>query len=246
MKNFEQIIHNQVKRNYPFHWDENYITLHILKSFSKYFSQIELQNYHEESVFIKWHCFEAKGLSDNFFSSIALIVKINNRNRDILEGVTFIDTKKRLDQSIKFDELKLPQLGKLMSHAPHSSTILYDYDKISDFHTLRINLYYKHYPFYQLTPYTYAVIIPNNIVLNLKKKDTSLYNFSFPLPYQFCLRYFRGFDLDFSKKNLDLAKGFIPETKSRFLMTIHLGFGFPTEFEKNDFNTNEFRELVPE
>lgn len=243
VKQFEQIIHHQVKENYPVNWSEDFITREILSDFKRNFDNIEIDNFHDEIISLDWSCFESRTSLEKYFGDIALVVRIMHRNRSTIEGATFIETKCRSENSIKFDSIKYPDISKITNHAPHSSLFLYDYEKIAEFSTIHRNLYYRNYPFYHLTPFTHCVHIPNNLVLGLKKKDTGLYNFSIPLSFQFTLRYFRGYDLDFSQKNMDVARGFAPEQKARFLVFLNIAYGLEIEDKSFEFNANEYREI---
>jgi len=176
---------------------------------------------------ILWTAYKQKGTSERTFGDIALYIKIAYQDGDKLEGVAFLEAKKRYENKITFDAIKPNQLKRIYKHAPHSMILLYDYEEI-----IR-----KTFWWVLLPVRTHTVIVPLNVVLPTEKKDMTLYKFSSPFSYQLCFRYFKGRDLEFSKEAIQTAQGFMQKRgMPKNLITISIAYGraeIDREFEIN-------------
>ena len=235
----ERIINEQVVDNFPIDWDEDFITRSILKEFRNKFKKIVIRGY-GNPIHIKWLPYKFTGKPERVFGDIALIVKLQYMDGDTLEGVAFIEAKKRYKNKINFDTLKFPQLKKILKKASRSMVLLYDYEKITNFvtsHVSNIRLFPQEF-LYSYTPYTHSVIIPTNIVTIINKKDTSLYKFSLPFSRQLCFRYLYGFDLEFQEEAIKIAKGYNIEKigAPKYLLIISIAPIKIEYLEEPDFN----------
>jgi hypothetical protein len=216
----EKIIEENVYKNYTYDWDEDFITRSIIKDFRRRFSSVEITDWENKNIRLKWSAYKLTGKPETNYGDIAILINIHNKSGLEIEGVAFIEAKRRYDSN--FDRINLKQIKKLIKNAPHSMMLLYDYQKISFASHYPLNFYWG---IYQLTPYTYAVNVPSYIVDQTKNKTVALYGFSVPFSYQLCFRYLRGFDLDLDESAINVAKGITGKGNAKYLLTIDVIHG---------------------
>ena len=243
----ESILENEVKRSYPRYWDENTITLNILRAFETLLHNVNLVDISPQVLKIKWQAFKLGGNPHYTFGDVALLVNIRYQDKDAIEGVAFIEAKKKEPKHTIFKKMKMQQLRKISRHAPSATVLLYDYNDITDFaamNLLPVSLQKINGLFWK--PCTYAVSVPMKTVLVSKKNDTSLYKFSLPFSYQLLFRYFQSFDLDFRQRPIQIAKGFVASQfgAPKYLVVAALGFGEAEPTEEISFNRELFRTII--
>jgi len=242
IQKLENTITENVKNNFPNDWDEDFITRNIIKDFRNNYNHITIENQYDDITKINWSGYKLKGTPEKLFGDIALLFNIMYQDGTNIEGVAFIEAKKRYKNTVNFNSIKFPQTRRILSNAPHSMTLFYDYEKIP-FSSLdhRLNhLYCDCDLIYPCTAFSYSVIIPSNIIIQIKNTTTSLYKFSYPFSYQLCVRYFNGIDLDFNKKSIDIAKGFIDNIGPKYLLVVDIAHGNTDFSTKQDINTRVF------
>jgi hypothetical protein len=155
---------------------------------------------------VDWQLFKQSGTIEHFFGDIALVTTISYQDRDSLEGVAFLEAKKRYIGTTSFDAMKQNQLELIDQSVENAMVLLYDYEDISQYASLMPSVDTGEW--FPWKPCTHSVVVPLKTVVKINKDDTSLYKFSLPFSYQLFFRYFNGFDLDFTESSLSLAKGF--------------------------------------
>lgn len=222
----ENNIRSSVINSFPIDWDEDFITRTILKNLRGAFGNIAIDG-PDTVLTIRWIPYKLSGKPEIQYGDVAIIVKIKYQDGDILEGVSFLEAKKRYINKTKFDAIDFRQLKKVRRVAPHSMVLLYDYQDITQFASPQ--LYYGGWadPWIRLTPSTRSVVVPTDLILNVKRKDTGIYKLSLPFSHQLCLRYLRGFDLEFTKEAIETANGFAKERSivPLYLLTISIAYG---------------------
>ena len=223
----EKIISDEINSSYPIDWNEDFISRNILRKFRNELNYIEIEGYKYNRA-ISWEAYKYDGTIENKFGDIGFIVSIDYPDGDKIEGVSFIEAKKRYNNSTLFKSIKFSQLRRINRNAPHSMVLLYDYLDITDFaqnyYSSNSGFYYGDIDPYIISPnikntlVTKATIAPNTNVIAVNKKDIGLYKLSLPFSYQISFRYFHGFDLDKSERALGIAKGF--SSKKGFPNTI--------------------------
>jgi hypothetical protein len=211
----ELLIKEQTIRLFPADWDEDTLTRNILIEFRKRFSNKVIRDYKEDFK-LSINTFKLSGkVMETNYGDIAFIVKRVYKDGDQLEGVGFLEAKRRYKKNNIFTAYKTPQLEKINTNSPQSRLLLYDYSPITEFAPVFYEPTYYDYNHYQYhhnilksLPTTYAVTTPINVALALNKKDTTLYKISLPFSYQIAFRYFYSLDLDFNKDILSLVKGY--------------------------------------
>lgn len=247
---FEQITQSSIKDCYPRYWSENDITTSLLKGYGKNFRQIEVSGY-KDDIQIDWDCYKFSGAVETKYGDIAVLVKIKYADDSEIEGIGFLEAKRKYSDTGKFDKLEQEQMKRIYNNAPHSFLLLYDYEPtlifpksinfFKDIHYQR-KLLWNGLELTGLIPSTYSLVIPTSYYSEFSPKcGTNLYKFGNPLSYQFCGRYFLGLDLHFSKDLIDEAKGFAKEKNFiPYLMILRIGIG-TTPPDNLQFNNNLYQ-----
>lgn len=238
LTNLEKILQQHVKGNFPIDWDENFITRSILKEFRNELNSVKIRGL-KRRMQIEWLPFKLQGIPERKFGDIALLINISYQDGDRIEGVAFLEAKKRSANSVKFDAMKITQLRKIYRNAPNSVALLYDYEDITQFVNTSTKSTINHW--YEWKPCTCSVVVPTGIISTIKKRDTSLYKFSIPFSYQLFFRYFHGFDLEFREKQKKIAKGYAKRKGlPTYLVVVSVAFGKVEPYRDIIFNRNRF------
>lgn len=208
----EKIIKSVVDETSMIDWNEDHITRRLLHLMRFNLNGSQIEDLELRNVFINPFKLKSKKM-ENSYGDIAVVVKIEYKDGDWLEGVGFLEAKRKYKDSGAFDALKWGQLEKIVANASHSQLLLYDFKPITDFaptglETSRVasgsNAMIS-------LPVTYITTAPIKNTLQLKKNNERLYKLSIPFSYQLVYRYFYGFDLQFEDKLIKAAKGDITE-----------------------------------
>ena len=235
----EMILREKIGDHYPVNWDEDTITRNILNELWTNFKAISISGL-KSRMRIHWSAFKLTGKPETKFGDVALLVNITYQNGDRIEGVAFLEAKKRKINTIKFEAMKIRQLSKIFRKTPFSTVLLYDYEDVTEF----ANIYLKPFVFdnwLKWKPCTRSVVVPTNIVLETQQKDTRLYKYSLPFSHQLFFRYLHGFDLDFRKKIINIAKGYNPSKGIPiYLIVACVAFGKTEPSPGIDFRGDSF------
>ena len=239
----EMILQEHVKNNYPIDWDEDFITRSILKGIRNRLGSVVVKDL-KERMRIEWLPYKLMGRPENKFGDIAILVNIRYQDGDQIEGVAFLEAKKRDINKTRFGAIRIGQLKRIIRNAPSSMVLLYDYDDITQFANFKPKSSVRGlFEWLELKPCTSSVVVPTSIVAHKKKKDTTLYKFSLPFSYQIVFRYFQGFDLEFRETPIKIAKGYASEKGlPTYLVVVSITYG-RAEPQVVDFNRNRFGEV---
>jgi len=204
----EMILRENVADNFPQYWDENHITLSILKEFGRALNMVKIDDFGRKMK-IEWNAFKLKGKNETKFGDVAILVNVVHYDGDRMEGVAFLEAKKRYPRGVEFTSINQDQVSRILKNAPRSMALLYDYDGVTQFADIEGKS--KRWEWFEWKRCTCCVTVPMNILSVLNKKDITLYKFSLPFSYQLVFRYFQGFDLEFEKQPVAIAKGFSRE-----------------------------------
>jgi hypothetical protein len=218
----DQAIRREIAEAYPLNWDEDYITMRILAALRKGLNGAEVVGY-KKPMKIACQAYKLKGKAETNFGDVAVIVNIQYRDSDRIEGVGFWEAKKRDVARTTFSALKTSQLQRINRNAPHAQVVLYDYEETTafacnaDWDDFEMRdwlpmpywggpLPMHHHP--RHTSATQCLAVPMQNAIAVGRKDTALYKMGIPLYQELCQRYMHGFDFDMSKKALALATGY--------------------------------------
>ena len=241
LSQLELILQKHVKNNYPRYWNEDFISMSIMKEIEQTLSTVTIEGL-KERMNVEWSAFKQTGIPEQKFGDLAFLVNIKYQDGDIIEGATFLEAKKRRPKKTRFEAIRISQLRKISKNAPHSMVLLYDYDDITQFaNTYNSSFFWNWFP---LKPCTYSVVVPMNTIIETKKRDSTLYKFSLPFSHQLFFRYLHGFDLEYDKKAIEIAKGYaMKKGFPKYLMVASVAFGNTEPYRDITFNKNRFRKI---
>lgn len=245
----EGLVNSQIRGNYPVDWDEDFLTRGLLKAlrqelgrefmlssyFPSFVSRASYFSMHVHAhVHVRWNVYKMKGKEENKFGDVAILVKVRYYDRDVIEGVAFMEAKRRYTPSGKFDAIDVNQLRRINQNAPRASVLLYDFAPIV-------------YPYKFSCLCTHAATVPMDLVLATGKKGVSLYKFSTPFSKRL-LRHLLGFDLERGHEALKIAKGYRQELGApRNVGVFAVGVGVrPPALDEIDINPDRFEPIIEE
>jgi len=252
----EKIFVENIGGNYPENYDEDHITYCILNAIRNQFAYIEVDSY-PGRISLAWRPWKLKGNFEKNFGDIAILVNIIDVDGLEIQGVGFLEAKKRYRKSGKFDAVKGDQLSRIYKNAPHAMMLFYDFQLIENF--MKYQEPYRSFPFMlfrhftraepwtKLVPpmpeATHSVTTPIHLAKQVGIYDATLYRYSTPFSTQIIFRYLNGFDLEFSDEPLAIAKGFLQSDEispPKFLLIISIGRGGAHPKEDIEINTDLF------
>ena len=208
----EKRISDSIKSISMHHWDEDHITLNLLAELNKTLSSIELEG-EDFRRNIEWETYKLRGTYESKFGDIAVVVNISYRDGTNLEGVAFLEAKRRDWRKTTFSAMNKPQLRRILKHAPRAHYLLYDYEDITGFSNAvsfgsEVDRYKSYMPGF-LTEKTSSLCVPLNVADATGFKDTLLYRHGTPLSWMLSNRYFQGLDLEYDATAKAVATGFL-------------------------------------
>ncbi|MFV0543138.1 MAG: hypothetical protein ACK5L8_05530 [Marinicella pacifica] len=210
----EKAIRNSLSSISAHAWDEDHITYTLLKDLQSALRGSRFSG-HDPRSRINWETYKLRGSYETNFGDIALVVNINYKDGSSVNGVAFLEAKKRDWRKTTFSAMRVNQAKRILKNAPHAQYLLYDYEEITSF--LNGSLYseeMEHYYFRRelpvpFAPVTRSVCVPLNLALAKGDKDTLLYRHGLPLSLVLSTRYFQGLDLEFDEQSKRVATGFL-------------------------------------
>lgn len=225
LRRTEDVIRSAIKDSFPIDWREEYLVRSLLRKLRD-----DLKSFSIESRFhaakIDWSIYQNTGLQEQNFGDIGLLARFSFADGRKMEGVAYLEAKKRTRGKETFDEIRVTQLKKFVKNAPRASLLLFDYAGISGFPSITSGVAWLEDYFdaphpLQRAELTYAATIPINTALALGVKDMSLYGSCSPFSHQLLLRYLHGLDLEFDRKSIEAAQGFADKLGApRYLMVV--------------------------
>ncbi len=211
VRRVESLIKRAMLEDFPRSWVEDDITRRILRAFRHELGRIRIDDLNQPIV-VQWDAYKLTkkmGLEQRY-GDIGVLVRTRTGTGDTIEGVGFLEAKRRDRTQGVYDALKTEQIRRIRANAPHAFVLLYDFAAISE-HTdnihaalsLQTEATRSH-----ASQRTHALVVPAGAVEALRTNTTSLNAFGIPLSFQLCARYLRGFDLDFSAAACSSIKGY--------------------------------------
>jgi hypothetical protein len=209
----ERRISDSIKGVSAHSWNEDYITFKLLSELNSTLSSVDLEgkNFRQS---IEWESYKLRGSYETNFGDIAIIVNISYRDGTGLEGVAFLEAKRRDWRKTTFSAMNKTQLKRILRHAPRAHYLLYDYEGIIGFSNpvsfgREVSRYRRSYWPGLLTEKTSSLCVPLNVAGATGFKDTLLYRHGTPLAWMLSNRYFQGLDLEFDDTAKSVATGFL-------------------------------------
>jgi hypothetical protein len=227
IRNAESAIREAVRNCFPTDWREEFIVRTLLKKFRDDLGSLSITS-QSHTVKVDWSVYQNHGVQEQTFGDIGLLVRFNFKDGRTVEGVAYIEAKKRSRGKDTFDELRVAQLRTIVKNAPRAHLLLLDYSGIANFAappntSTWLEEYFDEPSPYQRAFITYAATLPINTALALGVKDTRLYESTAPISFQLLQRYLYGLDLEFDARCVDAAKGFADKLGApRYLLVVNV------------------------
>ncbi|MCB9595629.1 MAG: hypothetical protein H6719_23105 [Sandaracinaceae bacterium] len=219
-------------------WMEDHITLSIVQMLRDrlHGAEIKRRGY---PVHLAVNAFKATGALETKYGDLAIIVQLDFGDEAGLEGVAFLEAKKREWGSNKLAAIQKGQFKRLQRSAHYTRLLVYDKDPISgaamgaNDEWMRLGLWRRFYgeipaEAAHRLPHTHAAVVPLGIPIHAGRTDTWLYRFALPFAAQLGLRYLQGIDLETETKVLAAAKGRSEKLGvPSFVLTVRAGHGVP-------------------
>lgn len=217
-------------------WDEDFITRDLLRTLRANFNNIEIEGLNYPIHVLNGGAYKLTGTQEHDFGDIAIIFLFRLISGKEFYGCAFLEAKKRDLNSPKFPAVKTKQLETILSNAGTARLLLYDTDlsvpsvPVGPSYPLPFSLHdYLHggpeFALWENLPRSCIYTLPISLALQVGDFTTGLLRFSLPFSYQFMLRYIMGFDLEFSKKALNIATGKDPAYKPDFILVYKVMHG---------------------
>lgn len=243
----EQTLETEVRKLLPGYWNEDLLTQNFLISITSKFKNIFLEDLNGVSK-VTMNAFKQAGaLTETKFGDIAVIVKIKYPDGEEIEGVGYLEAKKRDIGKMKFGATNPSQLKTINKNAPRARLLLYDYNPISGFIPTYCEEPYFENDFERILrylPVTHSVALPINVALKANHFDTALYKFGIPFSQQLVYRYMYAHDLEFDDDTISASKGFGKRQRfTSYILTIEVGPSNTTEFSGIELNQEIYQLL---
>lgn len=228
-----------IRTAHPFSWDENHLTFSIVDALGREASSIELTGM-DRPFKLVWDARKLRLPEEADFGDMAVVVKLKTWAGEMLEGVGFLEAKRRDLRGSNFPAAKTSQLNRILRKAPSANLLLYDYDNVSSCMDNLATFFEDHYykrRFGPGSPFTHSICVPVRIAVQQGQYSTHLHKFGVPLSYQLLGRYFRGFDLETERSVIEAAKGNIAKhggARTLLLVGVSTGEQEPELPEVND------------
>jgi hypothetical protein len=244
----EDILTSAIRTSHPTSWDENHITFSICDAFAKEAIQVELEGL-DRPFKIVWDARKLRLPEEADFGDIAVLVRLTTWAGETVEGVGFLEAKRRDLHTNKFPAATTSQLKKILRKAPYSQLLLYDYENVSscmDNWSVMFEGHYYRRRYGQTLPFTHCVAVPTATAIQQGKYTTHLHKFGVSFSHQLIGRYFRGFDLHFDSATIAAAKGNINRNGGpRALILVGVSTG-DQDPDLPDFNSERYMPFVNE
>lgn len=205
----ETTIREAIRSCSPYSWDEDHITFKITEELFARHRNANVTGL-DRPFKIVWDARKLRRPEESDYGDIGVLVNLTTWEGETLEGVGFLEAKRRDQKKNSFSAAKTSQLKRILSKAPSSQLLLYDYDNVSscmDNWAGQFEDYYYRRHFGPTPPFTHAVCVPVRTAIQQGTYTTALHKFGVPLTYQIVGRYFRGFDLETNATVLEAVKG---------------------------------------
>lgn len=194
----EEGITEAIRANTARSWDENNISFDLVTKLRSTLSGAVIRGV-ERSFAISCEIFKAGRPLEDRHGDIALLVAFRSWDGATVEGIGFLEAKRRYKASGAYDAISQPQLKRIHGASPHAQLLLYSHESVAEFgDNLRALSPGKwtHSPLYHGSV-SHGLTLPLGTAVALNDKGTTLHRFAIPFSLQLAGRYLRGFDLDF-------------------------------------------------
>lgn len=170
-------------------WDEDYLTRSWIAKLIEVLSGQTLDTYRGVSH-IKWDAFKLTGTVEHLHGDIAVIVRFIYDKNKMLDGIGFVEAKKRYIDNGKWTAIDTNQIDDELDSSKHPIMLFYDYEETL-FHLDNSSKNYNELRNVQ------AYSMPLDLVDHIELNKNTIVRFAMPFAYQLVNRFFSGYDLEF-------------------------------------------------
>lgn len=215
----EDSIQTSILSCHPRAWNEDHITYTWLDKLRHVGSHLTAPSFPKTNV--AWDAYKMDGRLEEDNGDVAFLVKVTFENKNSLTGVAFLEAK-RIYDSGRYESLKWAQLRHMTSHSSQHLLLLYDFEKQQVTSAMTGCCHYLDHHCLSLD--TNAIVVPTLHALTVEEKTRALSSIGYPLSEQIFLRFFRGFDLDFTQTLVEQVKQGVAGGV-KFLVVAHVVMG---------------------
>lgn len=195
----ESAISSAIRKTEKNSWDENHLTFKMLERLAPILNGATVNEREERQLTCR--AFKAKGRVEQEHGDIAVLVRILYPDGDLVDGVGYLEAKRRDWSLDRFSAMKVDQLRREYRQTGHAQVLLYDREPIL---TIRNSCELSDWtsppvPQAFTVPVTYAAVVPMELMFDRKRHNRRAYRFALPFSYQLCFRYFQGLDLELDR-----------------------------------------------
>ncbi|HOW81976.1 MAG TPA: hypothetical protein PK573_05405 [Spirochaetota bacterium] len=224
----ESLMFQAATANYPEYWEDDIITLTLIKGLAGMFNGQDLL-VPGNIIRSRWTSYMMRGDFDNRMADIGLLFSIRYHDGNTVQGIAAIKAAVKDRDRNTFSSIKKDHIKKLNTAFHHSQVLLYDYDHITGMAFPAVpEAVVGSYPmnWNNWVPYTHGASVSTEIVSSLGIKTTGLYKTAVPFSYQLCFRNLYGLDLDQHPLPLEIARGMKPDKGAfKYLLCVSVGHG---------------------
>ena len=202
----EEVISAVVRAAAPLSWDEDHITYSLLSAVRTTLNGAHIVGLHRPCKFAA-QAYKLRGTGENLYGDIAVLVRLTSWDSEVLEGVGFLEAKKRSLAPPTFEAFKIAQARRITRSASRAQLLLYDSADITGFADNIPLLIHPYGWFHFLVPKTHALCTPLSTAVHVGRCTPSLYKYGLPLSIQLACRFLRAIDLEFGTAPLAAAQG---------------------------------------
>lgn len=235
-------INSVMNKCYPAFWTyENSITDMLLMKFNE-LREIKISENHysdypieSKQSKISFSSYKFSGKTESNFGDIGILLSIRHENNTVIQGVAFLEAKKREKDSYTFPSFNFEQFNKIYSNTQLAQVLLYDFE-LNFAHKFKINYHRENISSLDLS---YCLTVPMGLVNYINSNKRSIVNFGIPFASQIAQRYIWGLDLLYDRKLVNVVKGYDREQGApNFVLKIDVAHGNTNYFEENQLSDN--------
>jgi hypothetical protein len=199
----EEIFTSVTAGNYPMEWDENHVTFSLMREMRALFPSRTIR-YRGFEKTVSWISYKNKGKTETRYGDISLLINIQFTSGEKLTGVAFLEAKRDSDRG-NFDEIRVPQLERIVQNAPYAHLLLYAHSAES--------LPIKFPDDSDWKSHIWASPV-NTALPKLRQcehaENAKILRVCLPFSMLLTSRFFWGLDLDYRKESIELAINGLP------------------------------------
>ncbi len=179
MGEIEKLVKESIPGSHPKSWEVHALTQRLLLGLQSNLQDAPITGFRSDFTVrcaaLRHRPVEEESATNG--ATIAVVTRIVNRDGTLLEGASFLEARIKSDRKRTFEAFTLPPLRKSLRGSPFTQLLLFDYEDITAYSSNRSVAFpaMEYSPWrggLPVTPCTYAVVSPLNVVLAQHLNDT--------------------------------------------------------------------------